>query len=73
VFSRIASTKFDESIEHTGFRHFILNTGFLPDSSKFAVKYRPGRWNTGHMATLAEATIQKQHVNESHLPRHYFR
>jgi len=28
------------------------NTGFLPVSAKLAVKYRPGRWNTGHLATL---------------------
>jgi len=27
------------------------NTGFLPASAKLAVKYRPGRWNTGHLAT----------------------
>jgi len=25
------------------------NTGFLPASAKFTVKYRPGRWNTGHL------------------------
>jgi len=29
------------------------NTGLLPTSAKLAVKYRPGRWNTGHLATLA--------------------
>jgi len=28
------------------------NTGLLPASAKLAVKYRPGRWNTGHLATL---------------------
>jgi len=28
------------------------NTGFLPASAKLAVKYRPGRWNTGRLATL---------------------
>ena len=27
------------------------NTGLLPASAKLAVKYRPGRWNTGHLAT----------------------
>jgi len=28
------------------------NTGFSPAFAKLAVKYRPGRWNTGHLATL---------------------
>jgi len=28
------------------------NTGILPATAKLAVKYRPGRWNTGHLATL---------------------
>jgi len=28
------------------------NTGFLQASAKLTVKYRPGRWNTGHLATL---------------------
>jgi len=28
------------------------NTGLLPASPKLAVKYRPGRWNTGHLTTL---------------------
>jgi len=28
------------------------NTNFLPASPKTAVKYRPGRQNTGHLATL---------------------
>jgi len=28
------------------------NTGFLPASAKLAVKYRPARRNTGHLATL---------------------
>jgi len=27
------------------------NTGLLPASANLAVKYRPGRWNTGHLAT----------------------
>jgi len=31
------------------------NTGILPASPKTAVKYRPGRWNTGHLATLLRA------------------
>jgi len=30
------------------------NTGFLPASVKFAVKYRPGRLHTGGLATLVE-------------------
>jgi len=29
------------------------NTVFLPSSAKLTVKYQPGRWNTGHLATLA--------------------
>jgi len=29
------------------------NTGFLPTSTKLAIKYWSGRWNTGHLATLA--------------------
>jgi len=33
---------------HTDFH----NTGLLPASAKLAVKYCPGRWNTGHLATL---------------------
>jgi len=28
------------------------NTGLLPAFAKLAVKYRSGRWNTGHLATL---------------------
>jgi len=28
------------------------NTGLLPAFAKLAVKYRPGQWNTGHLATL---------------------
>jgi len=28
------------------------NTGSLPASANFAVKYRPGRWNTSYVATL---------------------
>jgi len=28
------------------------NTGLLQASAKLAVKYWPGRWNTGHLATL---------------------
>jgi len=28
------------------------NTGFLQAFAKLAVTYRPGRWNTGHLATL---------------------
>jgi len=28
------------------------NTGLLPASTKLAIKYRPGRCNTGHLATL---------------------
>ena len=32
----------------TGFK----NTGLLPATAKFAVKYWTGRWNTGHLATL---------------------
>ena len=27
------------------------NTGLLPATAKFSAKYRPGRWNTGHLAT----------------------
>jgi len=30
----------------------LKNTGLMPTTAKFAVKYRPGRWNTGHLATL---------------------
>jgi len=29
------------------------NAGLLPASAKLAVKYRPSRWNTGHLAALA--------------------
>jgi len=29
--------------------------GFLPASAKLSVKYRPGRWNTGHLAILLPA------------------
>jgi len=29
----------------------MSNIDFLPASAKLAVKYRPGRWNTGHLAT----------------------
>jgi len=39
---------FKISASGTGFE----NTGFLPAPAKLAVKYRPGRWNTGHVATL---------------------
>jgi len=28
------------------------NTGLLPAPAKLAVKYRPGRWNADHLATL---------------------
>jgi len=28
------------------------NIGVSPASAKLTVKYRPGRWNTGHLATL---------------------
>ena len=31
---------------------YFQNTDFLPASAKLAVKYRPGRWNTGRLATL---------------------
>jgi len=33
------------------------NTGFLPASPKTAVKYRPSRWNTGHLATLPGTAV----------------
>jgi len=31
---------------------YFQNTGILPATAKLAVKYRPGRLNTGHLATL---------------------
>ena len=31
---------------------YFQNTCFLPASAKLAVKYRPGQWNTGHLAAL---------------------
>jgi len=31
---------------------YFQKTGLSPASAKLAVKYRPGRWNTGHLATL---------------------
>jgi len=33
------------------------NTGFLPAFAKLAIKYRPSRWNTGHLATLLAACL----------------
>jgi len=30
---------------------YFQNTGFLTASAKLAVKYWPGWWNTGHLAT----------------------
>jgi len=34
---------------------YLKKTGFLPASPKTAVKYWPGRLNTGHLATLLRA------------------
>jgi len=34
----------------------VQNSGFLPAFAKLAVKYRPGRLNTGHLATLHTAS-----------------
>ena len=42
-------------VSGTGFQ----NTGFLPASTKLSVKYRPGRWHTGHLATLSLILFQK--------------
>jgi len=30
----------------------LKHTSLLPATVRFAVKYEPGRWNTGHLATL---------------------
>jgi len=38
--------------QNTGFKDWFPNTGLLPASAKLAVKYRPDRWNTGHLTTL---------------------
>jgi len=38
--------------QNTSFRHRLKKNGFLPAFAKLAIKYRPGRRNTGHLATL---------------------
>jgi len=38
------------------------NTGLSPASDKLAVKYRPGRWNTGHLTTLLITLCKKEAV-----------
>jgi len=45
--------------QNTGSGADFQNTGFLPVSAKLAVKYRPGRCNTGHLATLYLADFQE--------------
>jgi len=43
----------------------LQNTGFLPGSARLAVKYRPGRWNTGHLATL-DIRLRRPSVDNRH-------
>jgi len=41
------------------------NTGFLPASAKLTVNYRPGRWNTSHLPTLAATRSRmKMYISE---------
>jgi len=42
------------------------NTGFLPAFTKLAVKYRPGRWNTGRLASLVIGEYFISHENSGH-------
>jgi len=35
------------------------NTGLSPASAKLVVKYRLGRWNSGHLATLVTRPKEK--------------
>ena len=40
---------------NTGFEYWFSKCRLLPAFAKLAVKYQPGRWNTGHLATLLVA------------------